>query len=129
MLSKFPRIVPNQRLDPERLKCLETLQLADPHFDKPGRIDIILGADVFLAILEDGKVKDGSGLPVAINSTFGWIVAGQVFDASEVNCNTAIISLSMDMDIDKVLRKFWVVEEVKRFPVVVFTVFITIFLD
>ncbi|XP_065088562.1 uncharacterized protein LOC135710040 [Ochlerotatus camptorhynchus] len=114
VLSKFPRIVPNQRLDPERLKCLETLQLADPHFDKPGRIDIILGADVFLAILEDGKVKDGSGLPVAINSTFGWIVAGQVFDASEVNCNTAIISLSMDMDIDKVLRKFWEVEEVNR---------------
>ncbi|XP_065091454.1 uncharacterized protein LOC135712391 [Ochlerotatus camptorhynchus] len=82
VLSKFPRIVPNQRLDPERLKCLETLQLADPHFDKPGSIDIILGADVFLAILEDGKVKDGSGLPVAINSTFGWIVAGQVFDAA-----------------------------------------------
>lgn len=114
VLSKLPRIVPNQRLDRERLKCLEPLQLADPDFDKPGQVDLILGADVFLAILEDGKVKDETGLPVAINSSFGWIVAGQVFDASEVNCNTAIISLSMDMDIDKALRKFWEVEEVNR---------------
>lgn len=114
VLSKFPQIVPNQRLDRERLKCLEPLQLADPDFDKPGKIDVILGADVFLAILEDGKVKDDAGLPVAINSTFGWIVAGQVFDASEVNCNTAIVSLSMDMDIDKSLRKFWEVEEVNQ---------------
>lgn len=114
VLTKFPRIVPNQPLDPERLKCLQSLQLADPDFDKPGRIDIILGADVFLAVLEDGKVKDGAGFPVAINSTFGWIVAGKVFEASEVNCNTAIVSLSMDMDVDKVLRKFWEVEEVSK---------------
>ncbi|XP_062536046.1 uncharacterized protein LOC134205118 [Armigeres subalbatus] len=114
VLSKFPRITPNQQLDPERLKYLDSLQLADPDFGKPVRIDIILGADVFLAILEDGKIRDDSGLPVAINSSFGWIVAGQVFESNEGNCNTAIVSLSMDMDIDKVLRKFWEVEEISK---------------
>lgn len=46
--------------------------------------------------------------------TFGWIVAGNVFEESEMNCYTDTTSLKLNMDFDKVLRKFWEVEEVNK---------------
>ncbi|XP_053686258.1 uncharacterized protein LOC128735797 [Sabethes cyaneus] len=83
-------------MDRKRLNCVESLRLADSAFDKPGRIDLILGSDVFWSIMDSGKVMRESGLPVAINSSFGWI------------------GVSMDVDIDKPLRKFWEVEEINK---------------
>lgn len=50
--------------------------LADPAYHRPGAIDLILGADAFLALLQPGQVKDNDGVPVAQNTIFGWVTSG-----------------------------------------------------
>ncbi|XP_058446157.1 uncharacterized protein LOC131427192 [Malaya genurostris] len=114
VLTKLTRNLPQQKIDTSRLKCLESLQLADPGFSKPSKIDLILGVDVFLSILGDKKVKDEHGLPVALNSAFGWIVAGQVGDAASLQCRSAIINLCSEINVDRTLRQFWEIEEIDK---------------
>ncbi|XP_053687088.1 uncharacterized protein LOC128736626 [Sabethes cyaneus] len=114
VLSKLTRNLPQQKINTGNLKCLESLQLADPEFDKPSKIDLILGVDVFLSILGDGKVNDNLEIPIAMNSAFGWIVAGQVGCASTLTCRAAIICLHTEVDIDRTLRQFWEIEEILK---------------
>lgn len=61
----------------------KNLQLADPEFNISGRIDLLLGAEHFLRFLFEREMKRvalGPGLPMLIDSVFGWIVSGR--DAS-----------------------------------------------
>ncbi|XP_065079342.1 uncharacterized protein LOC135702229 [Ochlerotatus camptorhynchus] len=57
VLSKLSTNIPSQKIDASRLKCLDLVPLADPDFDKPNKVDLILGVDVFLSIVEDGKIR------------------------------------------------------------------------
>lgn len=54
----------------------KTLELADTTYHMPGTIDILLGADVFCKIIEDGLVKMRDGV-VAQKTSFGWLLSGQ----------------------------------------------------
>ena len=50
---------------------LSNLHLADPTFNQPGRIDILLGVDVFVNALLHGRQFGPSGSPVAFETDFG----------------------------------------------------------
>ncbi|XP_055701775.1 uncharacterized protein LOC129801041 [Phlebotomus papatasi] len=88
--------------------------LADPDFGKPGPIDMLLGADVFMSVLRSRKV---AGSPTLQETTFGYIVAGcfeshsdstsSVYHLITCLCSTEDASLNTQME------KFWTLEEVK----------------
>lgn len=52
------------------------IQLADPAFNKAQKVDLLLGAGIFLELLKNGKMIFGDGLPMLQNTKLGWIVAG-----------------------------------------------------
>ena len=54
------------------------LQLADPEFGNPGGIDILLGVDIFSDVLLHGWQSGPRGSPTAIETRFGWVLAGAV---------------------------------------------------
>ena len=56
---------------------LSNLQLANPTFGRPGRIDILLGVDVFVNVLLHGWRFGPHGSPVAFETEFGWVLAGE----------------------------------------------------
>lgn len=58
-----------------RWKDLRNIQL-HAKFNIPGRIDVLLGVDVFTAVLCQGRRKGPSGTPVAIETIFGWVLCG-----------------------------------------------------
>lgn len=52
ILGKLTSTIPSQRFDVANMKLLQNIsELADPDYNRPGPIDIILGSDVFLALL------------------------------------------------------------------------------
>ena len=55
---------------------IKGLRLADPEFGKPGRVDILLGIETFVDIVRKGQRKGRQGTPIAIETTFGWVLAG-----------------------------------------------------
>ncbi|MFK7051074.1 hypothetical protein V3Q77_14440, partial [Flavobacterium davisii] len=79
--------------------------LADPTYNKPGPIDILLGADVFGALLLQDKIFNFNGL-TALSTIFGYIVCGPVAaDYGELEPPMTGVSLS------RLIEKFWKVEE------------------
>ncbi len=59
-------------------KIPKLIPLADPEFNKPGEIDMILGAEVFMDLLLNHKIKLGSDLPWIQKTKFGWALAGRI---------------------------------------------------
>ena len=58
------------------LPYLQNLPLADPEFHLPGRVDLLLGGDVVSQIMLP-EIKWGSfNMPVAFNTTLGWVIMG-----------------------------------------------------
>ena len=86
-------------------KHLTDLQLADPTFGQPGRIDILLGVDILVQVLLQGRRIGPPGSPVAFETELGWVLAGgsaACYPATQV----ATHHVSLDFS-DDLLRKFW----------------------
>lgn len=89
---------------------LKDIQLADPTFNVPGRIDILLGADVFSKIIDVGLMR-GPGDVVAQRSHLGWILSGNmnVIPCRSQNITSLHIIRQVEED-NNLLRKFWELE-------------------
>ena len=59
---------------------LSNLELADPEFGTPGPIDLLLGVDVFVEVLLHYQRVVPCNTPAAIETKFGWIIAGILMD-------------------------------------------------
>ena len=89
------------------------LFLADPAFGLPGRIDLLLGVDIFVSVLLQGQWTGPPGTPVALETEFGWVFSGNIepiTEAEQVNlCVNSFHSFTPSGN--DILRKFWVIEE------------------
>ena len=89
---------------------LSNLHLADPDFNIPGRVDVLLGVDVFTDVLLSGRRRGPAGAPVAMETLFGWVLCGNV--ESSVSCLSAVTVCHTSIEAnDDVIRKFWEIEE------------------
>ena len=89
---------------------LDRLLLADPEFGVPGRIDVLLGVDVFSQVLLNGRRKGCRGSPAAMETIFGWVLCGDISPGSNSQRVTAYHSTIGSSD-DDIIRKFWEIEE------------------
>ena len=93
------------------------LQLADPTYHLPGRIDILLGADMTPKVMVKQLLKDGlPSQPIAQATHFGWVVSGPV-TARDPHAETPTSNyhqtpvLQSEQDILPQLKQFWLSEE------------------
>ena len=94
---------------PSTWNHLDNLSLADPDFARPGRVDLLLGVDVFTESLLHGRRIGPPGSPVAFETAFGWVLAGPTSNPSSdsvVTSHHTLVTTSDDL-----LRRFWEVEE------------------
>ncbi|GFQ65290.1 hypothetical protein TNCT_444861 [Trichonephila clavata] len=80
-----PSIQPNLKI--KRFNDINRSILADPSFDKPGKIDMIIGAELFYQILKDGRKAFKSGpssisLPVSCRNSLE--VTDKALDANAI---------------------------------------------
>lgn len=112
--------LPNKRFDisDSDWSYLNGLQLADPKFNEPGGIDILIGAEHYLSLLLNEQKRHGpNGYPIAINTVFGWILSGAV-TSTEAGNSSKIFSIVSDIDLDASLKNFWEIEEVSHTNVI-----------
>ena len=63
---------------------LRSIKLADPNFNKPGRIEMILGSDVFEEVVLDGKFTAENRIHFR-NTVLGWIASGKHPESQPTN--------------------------------------------
>lgn len=109
VLPSITSQLPTTPLNPNIKSSLPShVNLADPSFDQPGPIDILIGANVFYNILSNQRLKLHNGL-VAQSTSLGWIIAGggnvpTEFQAKPISCH----SLN---NLHQQITRFWQTEE------------------
>ena len=92
------------------LPHLQSLVLANPTFDRPGRIDVLIGCDLFSDILTNKQVVGPVGTPKAVHTIFGWAIVGQYPSKSSNQVVNVTINQVLD-PLNELLTRFWKVEE------------------
>ena len=101
-------------------KHLSGIQFADPDFGSPSKIDLLLGVDIFISVMLNGRRFGPPGSPTALETEFGWVLAGGI----GVGCSTADCMISNHVSFltgDELLRKFWEIEDGPRHDPMMFT--------
>lgn len=112
ILPKICADLPNSALPSQGWSYLYGIQLADPSWNKPAPIDILLGADVYTTLLHGSQLSPPDGIegPCALNTWLGWVLLGPTPIQRPVAVNSFFASL--DFPIEETIRKFWEIEQV-----------------
>ncbi|XP_049308600.1 uncharacterized protein LOC125777543 [Bactrocera dorsalis] len=103
--------IPSSFINTSKWNIPENLQLADPYFYKPQRIDLLLNAEVFFESLQEGTISFGKGLPRLQNSKLGWMVGGNFEKLSNSRPSICNVTLNSNLsNIDSILQRFWEIE-------------------
>lgn len=74
--NKLSMHTPTKSINSSIAAKFSHISLADPEFYKSRPFAIVLGADLYTKIITAGQIPSHDGLPVAINTVFGWVLAG-----------------------------------------------------
>jgi len=106
--------IPNEYFSTDNWDFPKHLSMADPQFNIPSTVDLLLGASVFWKILKPNFCTIGSGLPKLFATHLGWLVAGDVnLEASE-NSNPNYIFLLSEKKFDtltETIEKLWIIND------------------
>jgi len=110
ILPKLTSILPSTPLPPAVRTRYQHLTLADPLFDTPSQIDMLLGGELYpFLIRSESMVKHTAGFPSAMDSYLGWIIMGLVL--GKASAPRISLSLTSSPSIDSLLHRFWSIEE------------------
>ncbi|XP_037930634.1 uncharacterized protein LOC119665484 [Teleopsis dalmanni] len=96
------------------------LSLADPHFHKPQKIDLLLDAESFFELLSVGQIKQDTYFPTLQKTLPGWIVSGRFKHTESPNakiCNLISLDkekLTDDCSLNSLVQKFWELQEIPK---------------
>lgn len=112
VLSKLTSNLPSAVISNMDWPHLKGLELADPKFDQPARIDLILGVEVYGQILQNGLLKGPKCAPIAQQTSLGWIISGSSPSRSEtVKTEDQSFHCREDQDLNELVQTFWMQEE------------------
>ena len=99
----------------EVTSSFERSNLADPTFDKPGRIDLLLGCNISQDVPSQEVSRGTPTQPFTIDSMFGWAILGRYnldCGLSSTSTFTSIHHAISGPDVDSILQRFWIIEEI-----------------
>ncbi len=113
IISKITGDLPGFPLHGVRnLPFLQDLTLADPNFDKPGRIDLLFGSDVLDHLMLPGRRSSTDGTLYAWETVFGWSIRGKYIpQPPPLESFLCLHSQAADSNTDNLLTAFWETEE------------------
>ncbi|XP_027849396.2 uncharacterized protein LOC114128975 [Aphis gossypii] len=111
VVPRITGLLPSRRVWKAEWQHLKGLELADPRYDEPMPVDILLGADVVPYVTRSGR-REGTGTePVGLETVFGWTLMGNTGATTMETANTFVTALE---EIDSTLRRFWDLEELPK---------------
>lgn len=99
--------LPSVELNTSTLDLPLHIELADPSFFSPSKIDILLGADVFWEIVCNQQIRLGRNKPTLQESELGWLISGPT-GVGLLSHNRAC---HFTHNIETSLSRFWEIEE------------------
>ncbi|XP_075151043.1 uncharacterized protein LOC142225150 [Haematobia irritans] len=105
---------PRNHISVDNLGIPSNIELADPQFNKPQRIDILVGAQIFFDLLCIGQIKLGTELPILQKTLLGWIVSGRYGIERKVMALSFCVSTTNEenllQELSERVQRFWELE-------------------
>lgn len=98
VLPRVTGTMPTQQLPAYCKDKFGHLAFADPDFDHPALVDMLLGADVFSHVFDGKRVVVDEGFPTTFSSLFGWIIMGSVSDTIGAEYTSNLVSLTVSLE-------------------------------
>ena len=76
IVSKITNHIPSHKIDISQVRHIRNLNMADPQFNVPTTIDVLLAADVIEEVMLDNRIKENG--VYQRESLIGWIVSSPV---------------------------------------------------
>lgn len=117
VVSKLASLVPASGSTISYTITFSSYRLADPKFNVPGHIDVLIGADKAFSIFSGSAIRGQQGMPDLIPTIFGWVVCGNMDSLISSKCDS-VDSYSTQLDTANSfdLERFWRLEEVHHKP-------------
>ncbi|XP_063388444.1 uncharacterized protein LOC134674335 isoform X2 [Cydia fagiglandana] len=118
VVSRVTRQVPVVRINEAVLNIPPNITLADPTFNTPSEVDVLLGASTFWNIAVGAEIiplGEGEDMPVLCKTKLGWLVGGGSLTTHQLNavqCNHAVVS--HDNQLQEQLTQFFEHESVPQ---------------
>ena len=118
-VPKVMEDIPNQNIaEVRQMAHIKDLQLADPHFHEPQRVDLILDVDVFTSILLPERLQGPPGTPTAWKTELGWGIMGTYTPEQIPPPTSALVNFTHqtagDTKLSQALERFWTMEELPK---------------
>ncbi|CAH2094399.1 unnamed protein product [Euphydryas editha] len=109
VLSSLTSVMPDTNFELKNWPEIHSIRLADPKFNRPNKIDILLGAETYCRIIKEGLIKSPAGSPVAQDTHLGWIVSGHVSktDCLSQNSYNTVIAMHTQIEENEMLKRLW----------------------
>lgn len=110
IVPRICSLMPDRLFESPFDNLLQRADLADPTYCLPGEIHLLLGADVWAKIVNEGihRMQARDRTVVAQATMFGYVVFGQMASAKHVRIRSCHISSEVgDTQLDQMLIKFW----------------------
>jgi len=95
------------------------IQLADPYFYRPGKVDLLSGAELFFDLLLPEKRTRAGDYPMLQNTELGWILSERFqTPRMEIQVTSPHHSFLVrgDISLDLQLQRFWELEDLPHKP-------------
>jgi len=115
ILPRLTNDIPAQVIDPKRINVPDNIKLADNAYNKPQKIDMLLGAELFYDLICPGQIKSAIDGPIIQETRLGWIVAGPVPNSNtnagrDSYANITLMSQVVINNLEDQMSKFWSLE-------------------
>ena len=113
VMSKLTNILPTCKVSTSSFKHLPNLKVADPTFNTPSGIDMLIGAEIYETIMLDPRIKENNNVTYG-HSLFGWVVIGGSPSVSIQTLTTCLSSLSSIPEEETLKMFFLVIEDLPQ---------------
>lgn len=114
VLKSITEQLPQRKLDIRKLDIPRNVRLADPDFNEPENIDLLIGAGLYWKLMLGTPKNHIAGQPALQNTKLGWIIGGEMYDMCN-NSSEVCLTVTDDM-LSKQIEKFWIQESVPEKP-------------
>nr|XP_012234664.1 PREDICTED: uncharacterized protein LOC105679309 [Linepithema humile] len=112
ILPSITERLPQSKSNITQLNMPKDIDMADPRFDEPGPIDMLIGAGLYWKILVGTPRNKIEGQPSLQNTRLGWIIGGEI---PGVQPKTSQVALTNEV-LSQQLERFWRQEELPETP-------------